>query len=554
MSQGYDGGDAFEDGAAVTALGAARGARAAAAGARFARASAAGPRSHDRAPGRGGRADDRDVLADLAWLPGNDTGNGWRFIARFGGDFLSVRGLGWLAWNGRIWDRAEGERLAQIAAQEVARLIAGESDHLAQIDGEDVKDWEARKRARRAWGRDSGNSGRIRGMLEQAAVHLNRSIEEMDPDPRRIAVLNGTLDLLPPPADRAGVELEFLHRFEAGHRREHMITRLAPVIYRPEADAPKWQAFLNDVQPERIVQDYLARLAGYGLTGFTTEEKLFVFEGKGRNGKGVFVDVLQMVLGDMAQPFAIETLLADDRRSGASASPDVAKLRGARMAFTGEPKRGSLLDDGRIKSFTGGDAIQARDMYEKPFEFRPTFKIVISWNTRPSIGSDDGIWARLEVLPWKTQILNRLPDGAPNPKWRPKNELLGDIQAELSGVLNWMLRGYGDWAMQRMAPPEIVRETVKSYRDEFDHVGAFLADCCTIEGEDVSTAMAKVETAYHNWCRRNSLKAISTKALGVAMSERGFQNERKGGGYAFRRGVDVRAEWLHFSDDREPMP
>jgi hypothetical protein len=45
---------------------------------------------------------------------------------------------------------------------------------------------------------------------------------------------------------------------------------------------------------------YLQRIAGYCLTGLTTEHALFFIYGPGGNGKSVFLNLLVHILGDYA--------------------------------------------------------------------------------------------------------------------------------------------------------------------------------------------------------------------------------------------------------------
>ena len=67
------------------------------------------------------------------------------------------------------------------------------------------------------------------------------------------------------------------------------------------AKPERWLAFLNDVTAgNEELQRYLARMAGYALTGATTEQALFFLYGTGANGKSVFLNTLAAVLGDYA--------------------------------------------------------------------------------------------------------------------------------------------------------------------------------------------------------------------------------------------------------------
>ena len=67
----------------------------------------------------------------------------------------------------------------------------------------------------------------------------------------------------------------------------------------PEGDCPTWLDFLDTVTGGDVeLQRYLQRMAGYCLTGVTTEHALFFLYGTGANGKSVFANTLTAIIGD----------------------------------------------------------------------------------------------------------------------------------------------------------------------------------------------------------------------------------------------------------------
>lgn len=536
---GFDDDFAMEDQRDTAPAGEA--ARAASAGAGFGRAQQDQLKLETIPRGRGGLLRDANVAAALAKYPCNDTGNGARFIARFGDDFMFVNGLDWLAWDGQRWSADDGARLSKLAAQETAAAIAEESYALIKLPQESVADFEKRQASRWAFGRDSGNGGRLSNMLLQAAPHLTRDVDELDDQPRLLAVDNGTIRFKPAPAGEA-VEADECLGFSRWQDRADLLTHLAPVAYDPRAQCPDWLKYLIQVQPDPETRAFLARLVGYTLTGLNSEECLVAFEGKGANGKSLFIDVLEMLLGSAAVGIDFATLLADERRSGSGPTPDLARLRGVRMVTAGEPERGAKLAEGRIKSITGGDKIVARKLNRDPFEFRSQFQLIVSWNTRPRVGGDDGIWRRILLLIWPKQILPRLSDGRPNPEWRRKEDMLADFRAELPGILNWALDGYADWAKGGLRPPPEVLQAVRSYRDQSDPVGSFIAEACDATDPSSTASAGSLYGAFMDWRRLQGWDGdFSQRRFGDALEERGHTKMKVG--VIFRRGLELLPEW-----------
>ena len=59
-----------------------------------------------------------------------------------------------------------------------------------------------------------------------------------------------------------------------------------PVAFDPEAKAPTWEAFLNDIfMRNAAVVAYVQRAIGYSVTGSNAEQALFFEHGAGDNGK-----------------------------------------------------------------------------------------------------------------------------------------------------------------------------------------------------------------------------------------------------------------------------
>jgi putative DNA primase/helicase len=72
-------------------------------------------------------------------------------------------------------------------------------------------------------------------------------------------------------------------------------------------------------------------------------------------------------LGDYARTIQPQTL---SRRpsDGSAASPDIARLKGARLVNMPEPEKGLELNIALVKQLTGGDTYTGRFLHENPVE------------------------------------------------------------------------------------------------------------------------------------------------------------------------------------------
>lgn len=359
-----------------------------------------------------------------------------------------------------------------------------------------------------AWGRASESASRLKAIAQHGAPYLCADASKLDADPWRLNVLNGTLHFRREAGEADPVSFK-------PHNPGDLITKLAPVIFDPNATCPRYDHFLADVQPSAEMRRFLHQWGGYSLTGDTGEQKLCFFYGKGRNGKSTLVDAWGVVSGDYGETVPIETFLDQGRgRNAGAATPDLALLPGVRFLRTSEPEKGAKLAESLIKLVTGGEPIQARHLNRDYFKFRPSFKLTMSGNYRPSInGTDEGIWRRVALVPWSVTVA------------KPDATLLSKLAAESSGILNRLLDGLRDYLEGGLCLPEEVSVATADYREDSDPLGRFLASCVAIEqGSRVqSSAMHRLFIA---WARGNGASEWSPKGLALALKERGFRSKQ----------------------------
>jgi hypothetical protein len=217
---------------------------------------------------------------DLLSYPHTDAGNAERLIALSGQDLrFCVEAQKWLVWDGVRW-AVDDLKAAKQRAKRVARLLYLQAGEIQEPG------W---KKSTEAHSRKSESAGGIRTTLESAEHEPGIPVRAagLDADHWLLNAANGTVDL------RTGNIRT--------HRREDLITKLAPVSFDPAASAPRWEQFLLEVfEPHPDLIPFIQRAVGYSLTGSTREECLFLLHGTGRNGKGTLLKLLTMALGDYA--------------------------------------------------------------------------------------------------------------------------------------------------------------------------------------------------------------------------------------------------------------
>ena len=467
-----------------------------------------------------------------AYLAQTDLGNAERFRLRHGEAFRWCEALGWLAWDGRRWSRDGADTAVATAVYETVRAILDEADWLAERgraweeafgDGSepdgphpdpyvDIKKGTRRSDKLRSWARSSESAQRLGCIARLAQPWLAVETAALDRDPLLINLGNGTLVLRRVEANgfvHAEVELR-------PHAREDLITRMMPVDYLPGAECPIYDGFLARVQPEATMRRFLHAWAGYSLTGNTAEQKLVFNYGTGGNGKSLWLDTVAKLAGDYAMTVPIETFLAGaGPRKGSDASPDLAELAGRRLVRASEPEKGSKLADALIKAATGGEPMLVRHLNKPFFELQPEFKITITGNYRPTVNTDEGIWRRLQLVPWGVSI----------PEAERDNALGAKLLVEASGILNRLIAGAIDWLGGGLPVPEGVREATAEYREASDPLGRFLALCVARKVGARAQSTALYET-FVAWCKWAGEKEWTQVGLSKAMEDRGFRKKK----------------------------
>ncbi|MFI6444682.1 phage/plasmid primase, P4 family [Kitasatospora sp. NPDC050543] len=416
------------------------------------------------------------------------------YMREQGGGVRYASGLGFLVWDGTIWTSGT-DAVRRSLHRMGAEMIAEGSDF-------------ERRLALKAL-----TNRHIDGILKElpSVPGVPAQASEFDADPELLSVGNGTVNL------RTG-ELR-------PHDPRDMITRRLDVAYRSDAEAPRWAQFLMEVFPNHPdLPGYNQRLVGYGITG-STREQCFVFHyGEGANGKSVYMDVLSDVFRGITSATEFSTF--EQRTAVGQASPELARLRGARLVHASETEKYARLAESLIKQLTGGDPVTVRFLHQNPFTYTPAFLLQVAGNYKPAILSQDhGIWRRVKLIPWEAKFRGAAAD----------HSLPGKLKAEAEGILAWAVRGAQEWYAHGLNEPATVVSATADFRESEDRLAEFIA-ACLVQESGARVAPMQLRRVYADWCEEAGLtrkETLSGWAIGVEMESRGFLKRKSGGRWGF---------------------
>lgn len=403
----------------------------------------------------------------------NDTGNAKRLIDKFGNLLrYNDENNSWYIYDGKRWksdDTLEIKRFADIVINDIKLDALNELDR--QLSKEKYKNI------------DRVFSSKGKECMIKEARHLDNipvTNNDFDKDGMLLNVNNGYVDL------RTGKLFP--------HDDKMMFSKLVKVDYDENAKCPRWEQFLQEVfLGDKELIDWIQTAVGYSLTADMREQCMFFLYGDGSNGKSVFLDTIKKIIGGYGSNAQSETLMAKKPGQGEQGG-EIARLKGARFVTTVESNQGVKLNEGLVKQLTGDDVITARFLYGKPFEYKPTYKIWVATNHKPIVrGRDNGIWRRIMLVPFNATFTGSQVD----------KDLPRKLSLELSGILNWAIKGAIKWSREGMQTPQSVLNTTSEYRKEMDIIAQFLEEC-TIKKEPFQNARVKggdLYKVFDGWSR-----------------------------------------------------
>ena len=237
--------------------------------------------------------------------------------------------------------------------------------------------------------------------------------------------------------------------------------------------------------------------------------------------------------GDYATTINIQSL-AVSPKTGNSATPDLARLRGKRLVLAAENAATFRLDEALMKTMTGQDTIVARPLYSKPIEFMPQFKIVIATNELPIVPEEDAaFWRRCRCVPFKHSI----------PADKRDKELLPKLKREAGYILAWGIQGHLSWRKNGLVEPRCVTQATIDYRDDMDLLAPWIEEFCVLD-QWIKTPTRELRSNFGIYCESQEIprsRVLSPRSFGRKLSAKGFKSIKIGRARGWQ-GIGLRSD------------
>lgn len=365
-------------------------------------------------------------------------------------------------------------------------------------------------------------------MEEEYTLALKREVffsGELNPYKNIINMKNGVYDLK---------TQEFLP-----HNPKYLSTIQIPVEYKEQADWERFRRYLEEIFEKDYERIALAQeWFGYAITTETKAQKALILHGSGGNGKGVFTEVLSMLIGDDN----ISHIPLNELHKGFSR---VCLYNKTANICNENETDGKSFNTQYFKAIVGEDTINAEQKNKPVFSFKPTVKFILSMNSLSSTkDKSKGYFRRLMILNFTAYFSEASRD----------KDLKDKLKDELPGIFLWAVDGLkrleaNDFKFSKCKNME---KSLKKYEKEQNPLIAFFEDCI-VTTDDLSYREDNrvIINTFKNWAETNGHKGYASMSSqrfwkefeAIALSK-GYNCEAgRSNALRYHKGVKVEGEY-----------
>lgn len=341
-------------------------------------------------------------------------------------------------------------------------------------------------------------------LMKQLYSSLAAKPDDREPGRVFINFRNGTLEFLK--------GQETLREF----RKADALTYQLPFAYDEDAICPIFDKYLERVLPDSASRDVLAEFLGWVFLRDLKLEKMLVLYGEGHNGKSVFFDIVNALLGVHN--------VSNQGLSSLSKIENRFHLASSLLNFGSEIN--DRCDTDLLKKLSSGEPVEARRLYKDPFIMRDYARLAFNANVLPRDAEHTvGFFRRFLIVPFNETISEEEKD---------PDLAQGIIASELPGVFNWAMRGLRRLRQTRkFSDCQAATETLAAYRKESDSVAMFLEDECLQASPDSKIGKDSLYSDYRSYCQSAGYHPLSKNNFGKRLLRQHRVHDSKSGKFRF---------------------
>jgi putative DNA primase/helicase len=297
--------------------------------------------------------------------------------------------------------------------------------------------------------------------------------------------------------------------------------------YNPDATAPTFLQFLDDVLPDEQARKLIQAYIGSIFTDLPPQKVVFMF-GDGANGKSVFTRVIKALLDQSnVTEYKISELC------------DNAKGENFRINTKGKllnisEEAGREFDSDTFKNMVSGGAISGKRLYHDPITFTDYARLLFSCNALPQTKDrSNGFYRRIVIIKFPRTFSEEEQD----PELESKI-----VENELSGVLNWVIKGVQLYIKNGYKLPRCKEseKLMEEYKVDSDSVLVYLKDKGITAGEK-PVLFSSLFQDFNTFVTENNYKRLTSKTFSQRLKKAGIKSYKGGGNISY---VDINTTLL----------
>lgn len=262
------------------------------------------------------------------------------------------------------------------------------------------------------------------------------------------------------------------------------------------------RGFFERIYPDKVLREYMLTLLASCLEGTNKEQRFYVMQGVGSNGKSMIEKLMEETFGDYGTSMST-TVFTRKKPDSGSANPDIITVKCRRYIHMGEPDDNEKINTSIMKQYSGGDRIPARGLFSDQEKFSIMGKIFMSCNDLPPVNKmDGGTWRRIRVIP-HVSIFKDPGDAAIDPSkniYEKDLDLEHKIRTWRVAFLSLLVHYYDTYYLAHgLREPDCVTAASNKYKVENDLFMSFFNENF-VKDSTAGPVLAKdVRNIFRDW-------------------------------------------------------